>query len=458
MGSLSALLRLAALLCFCRVSLQGPGERRLYDDLMKQYNRLGRPVQNDSDVLTVQFGISLMQILDVDEKNQALTTNLWLSTEWEDSSLKWNPADYPGVKNLRFSYSMLWTPDIVLFNSGNNHRDAASHPDILVHSSGDCIVISPAILTTVCKMDMRWFPFDEQRCELRFGSWTYDGNALELKMKDTEIESYTPSGEWDLVELPGEKKVTFYQCCPDTPYQDITYTAVLRRRALFYGLNLLLPGVLISTLALMVFLLPADSGEKISLGLTVLLSLTVFMLLLADVTPATSHTTPLIAQYFATVLVIVGLSVMATVLVLHFHHHDPRGAKMPQWTRVFLLDWCAWLLQMKRPGEDKGPKGLSSVHSPPNDSVPGPHGHPDSDKGEKMELLTPSSVEPELGRILDEVRYIAARFREAVVKETVANEWKFAGAVIDRLCLLLFFLITIFCTVSILMVAPHFGK
>lgn len=40
----------------------------------------------------------------------------------------------------------------------------------------------------------------------------------------------------------------------------------MRRRTLYYGLNLLIPCVLISALALLVFLLPADSGEKISLG------------------------------------------------------------------------------------------------------------------------------------------------------------------------------------------------
>ncbi|KAL8202932.1 UNVERIFIED_CONTAM: Neuronal acetylcholine receptor subunit alpha-7 [Gekko kuhli] len=68
----------------------------------------------------------------------------------------------------------------------------------------------------------------------------------------------------------------------------------MRRRTLYYGLNLLIPCVLISGLALLVFLLPADSGEKISLGITVLLSLTVFMLLVAEIMPATSDSVPLI--------------------------------------------------------------------------------------------------------------------------------------------------------------------
>ena len=66
-------------------------------------------------------------------------------------------------------------------------------------------------------------------------------------------------------EVPGRRNEKFYDCCKE-PYPDVTFTVVMRRRTLYYGLNLLIPCVLISTLALLVFLLPADSGEKISLG------------------------------------------------------------------------------------------------------------------------------------------------------------------------------------------------
>lgn len=68
-----------------------------------------------------------------------------------------------------------------------------------------------------------------------------------------------------IVEVPGRRNERFYDCCKE-PYPDVTFTVVMRRRTLYYGLNLLIPCVLISTLALLVFLLPADSGEKISLG------------------------------------------------------------------------------------------------------------------------------------------------------------------------------------------------
>lgn len=69
----------------------------------------------------------------------------------------------------------------------------------------------------------------------------------------------TPSG------VPAKRNELYYECCKE-PYPDVTFTVTMRRRTLYYGLNLLIPCVLISGLALLVFLLPADSGEKISLG------------------------------------------------------------------------------------------------------------------------------------------------------------------------------------------------
>ncbi|KAJ8272147.1 hypothetical protein COCON_G00110060 [Conger conger] len=46
-------------------SLQGEYQRKLYNDLLKNYNRLERPVQNDSAPLLVELGLTLLQIIDV---------------------------------------------------------------------------------------------------------------------------------------------------------------------------------------------------------------------------------------------------------------------------------------------------------------------------------------------------------------------------------------------------------
>nr|XP_021152051.1 neuronal acetylcholine receptor subunit alpha-7 isoform X6 [Columba livia] len=308
-------------------------------------------------------------------------------------------------------------------------------------------------------------------------------------MLEADISNYISNGEWDLVGVPGKRNEKYYECCKE-PYPDVTYTITMRRRTLYYGLNLLIPCVLISGLALLVFLLPADSGEKISLGITVLLSLTVFMLLVAEIMPATSDSVPLIAQYFASIMVIVGLSVVVTVLVLQFHHHDPQAGKMPKWVRAILLNWCAWVLRMKKPGENikplsckyKYPKHHLSISSTETNVLPGhqsgncntiysyhamnnpccPQKNDLGSKSGKTTFPLPEDIEalmdtiPVIINILEEVRFIAKHFRKQDEDEDVCSEWKFAAAVIDRLCLVAFTLFAIICTFTILMSAPNF--
>lgn len=54
----------------------------------------------------------------------------------------------------------------------------------------------------------------------------------------------------------------FYTCC-DEPYLDITFNITMRRKTLFYTVNLIIPCMGISFLTILVFYLPSDSGEKV---------------------------------------------------------------------------------------------------------------------------------------------------------------------------------------------------
>ena len=49
--------------------LANPDSKRLYDDLLSNYNRLIRPVGNNSDRLTVKMGLRLSQLIDVVSTN-----------------------------------------------------------------------------------------------------------------------------------------------------------------------------------------------------------------------------------------------------------------------------------------------------------------------------------------------------------------------------------------------------
>jgi len=55
-------------------------EKRLIKELLANYEHVGvvgRPVFDTSDTINVSYGIGLIQILELDQKNQILTTNVW---------------------------------------------------------------------------------------------------------------------------------------------------------------------------------------------------------------------------------------------------------------------------------------------------------------------------------------------------------------------------------------------
>lgn len=115
-----------------------------------------------------------------------------------------------------------------------------------------------------------------------------------MGMDSGDLSDFVENVEWECRGMPATKNVIMYGCCSD-PYPDITYTVLLQRRSSFYIFNLLLPCFLISFLAPLGFYLPADSGEKVSLGVTVLLALTVFQLMVAESMPP-SESVPLIGK------------------------------------------------------------------------------------------------------------------------------------------------------------------
>lgn len=71
---------------------------------------------------------------------------------------------------------------------------------------------------------------------------------------------------------------------------------VMGKRVL-YVLNTIIPVVMLSLLNVLVFLLPASSGEKMALAVTVLLSFTVYLSIISEVMPKTSESISILGEY-----------------------------------------------------------------------------------------------------------------------------------------------------------------
>ncbi|XP_062545005.1 neuronal acetylcholine receptor subunit alpha-7 isoform X3 [Armigeres subalbatus] len=462
------------LLVICiRDSLQGPHEKNLLNKLLNTYNTLERPVANESESLEVKFGLTLQQIIDV---------------EWNDYSLRWNESEYGGVKDLRITPNKLWKPDVLMYNSADEGFDGTYHTNVVVKNNGSCLYVPPGIFKSTCKIDITWFPFDDQHCEMKFGSWTYDGNQLDLVLNSDEggdLSDFITNGEWYLIGMPGKKNTITYQCCPE-PYVDITFTIQIRRRTLYYFFNLIVPCVLISSMALLGFTLPPDSGEKLTLGVTILLSLTVFLNLVAETLPQVSDAIPLLGTYFNCIMFMVASSVVLTVVVLNYHHRTADIHEMPPWIKSVFLQWLPWILRMGRPGKkitrktillsnrmkelelkERSSKSLlANVLDIEDDFRHASAGITGSTTAiSSSGFSRPTTVEEhhamsgcshkDLHYILKELQFITNRMRKADEEAELISDWKFAAMVVDRFCLFVFTLFTIIATVTVLLSAPH---
>jgi len=171
------------------------------------------------------------------------------------------------------------------------------------------------------------------------------------------------SVEWDILEVPAKRNVKFYTCC-DEPYLDITFNITMRRKTLFYTVNLIIPCMGISFLTILVFYLPSDSGEKVSLSISILLSLTVFFLLLAEIIPPTSLVVPLLGKFVLFTMILDTFSICVTVVVLNVHFRTPQTHTMTPWVRRVFIHILPRLLNMKRPLYEKDRHRCETLKSP----------------------------------------------------------------------------------------------
>ncbi|RWS24734.1 Acetylcholine receptor subunit alpha-like 1 [Leptotrombidium deliense] len=329
---------------------------------MSDYNRVVRPVMNNSDKVTVKLGLKLTQIIDLNLKNQIMTINVWVDQSWYDYKLKWDPDEYKGVDRLHIPADQIWLPDVTLYNNADGNYEITIMTKAIVRSDGLVTWKPPAIYKSACEIDVEFFPFDQQTCILKFGTWSYDGLQIDLKHKNQDGDSpdiplgidlsqFQLSVEWDVMNVPAKRREKFYTCCPN-PYLDITFNITIRRKTLFYTVNLILPCVTISAMSMVVFYLPSDSGEKVSLSISLLVSLGVFFLVLADIIPPTSLTVPLLGRYILFTMVLVTLSIAATIAVLNVNFRSPCTHRMAPWVRKVFLQFLPKLFNMQRPAQE----------------------------------------------------------------------------------------------------------
>ncbi|XP_002741012.1 neuronal acetylcholine receptor subunit alpha-6-like [Saccoglossus kowalevskii] len=447
------------------------------------YNHFVRPVYNPTDTLPVKFGLSITQLLDVDEKNQIMTTSVWMKQEWRDYRLTWEPAQYSNLSAVSLPEYTLWFPDIVLYNNADGNYGSTMSTKTTtkarIYHDGTVFYAPPTIFKSPCKINIEFFPFDEQRCTLKFGSWAYSGQELLLSLMsdEAEKEDFWENSEWEVMSVPGRNYTMKYDCCNEI-YSNIKYVVIIRRRSAFYVVNLIIPCMIMSFLTLMVFYLPPDSGEKVSLSISILLALSVFQLLVADIMPPSSIAMPLIGRYLMFTEVLVMVSIIITVIVLNIHHrsgvmHD----KMPYWVRRLFLEIIPVILCMRsRPRKRKSGDGVcenknahemeSMLKNDCTNLIACDKNGLTASTNEADTPVTNTGVH-KCGRcqshavlceskntdakILEEIQIITSHIRNEGACNEIKDDWKLVAMVIDRILLWIFTIANIAGACSILL-------
>ncbi|CAD6187186.1 unnamed protein product [Caenorhabditis auriculariae] len=443
-------------------------EYRLLSDLRRNYDPYERPVANSSEPLVVSVKIYLQQILDVDEKNQVITLVAWVEYQWTDYKLKWDPSEYGGIKDIRFpgNANEIWKPDVLLYNSADENFDSTYPVNFVVSYTGHVLQVPPGILKLSCKIDITYFPFDDQMCHLKFGSWTYSGNFIDLRIngpdgqnvseQGIDIQYYVQNGEWNLLAVPARNETNVFD---DEPYPSLYFYLIIQRRTLYYGLNLIIPSLLISLMTV--------------LEITILLSVCFFLSMVADMTPPTSEAVPLIGAFFSCCMLVVSASVVFTVLVLNLHNRKPETHEMSPFvtSRMFVDlaslafdDAEAWdnSFQSKLDQENHA---NSHNYLLPNYTSVSPRYMYSKMEGES-EMEQPTGVIHEMNKYMQkaclelknisaQIKVMRRRMEEDERDEQAANDWKFAAMVVDRMCLFTFTLFIVFSTCGIMFSSPH---
>lgn len=393
---------------------------------------------------TVAIDLMVYAILNVDEKNQVLTTYVWYRQEWTDEFLTWDPEEFDNVKQISVPTANIWVPDILI----NEFVDVGKSPDIpyiYVGHTGLVRNYKPIQVVTACSLNIYNFPYDVQKCSLTFQSWLHTTKDINITLMRTPEEVmndksvFMNQGEWELLHV--RSKYNEFSIDNDDYYAEMKFHVVIRRRPLFYTVNLLLPSVFLMVMDIIGFYLPPDSGERVSFKITLLLGYSVFLIIVSDTLPATAIGTPLIGVYFVVCMALLVISLTESVLIVRLVHKQDLQSRVPQWVKHLVLEKATVLLCIRNKkfcsilsqGSDLPLYKENNMNTAVHCNQHSCEGSRDPRRNLGLGLSTLDSGSPVMDGILREITTIRQFMEKKDESKEIAKEWLQVGYVLDVL-------------------------
>lgn len=335
-------------------------EIKLRKYLNDSYDPSARPVHYDNETVNVSYELILRQLININEKDENIQLAVWSRMKWNDHNLRWEPKKYGNITKINFRSDDIWVPDITLYNYAQDAVDFGGNMDtmntrIVIAYTGDALWMAPVILKATCRIKVQDFPFDTQYCHFKFGSWTYDMARLNVSSYPMVTHFYYPSQEWILQHHETIRtEIKYTGACPDenctvtdTVYPDVTFHLQYKRKSLFYEVNLIFPMFLITALTTITFLLPTASEERITIAVTMLLSVIVFLHIVADMVPYSGDWVPRLKVLFFFCISMMFVIIVSLCVVNRLLHRGVTKKKMEGWMRKYVYKKLAFYVKAR---------------------------------------------------------------------------------------------------------------
>jgi cation transporter family protein len=439
--------------------------KTLRNYLFNGYDKYAIPSDTQGEPVEVLLTNKVRRLIKVNELDQTIELFWWLRKTWRDAQLKWDPAQFGGLDSIRIISDEIWIPDTTIYNSKFPFEESAkSFQDVSVlvtiSSDGTVLWLAPMTTTTTCILELASYPYDTQTCTVTFGSWSASGAVINFTLAENPnvLSEYQENNQWTMIDSSVLRTAVVYSCCP-YPYIDITYTFKMQRMKEYPTFNFIVPSILLAFLVVFVFVIPPESGERASFGITIMLSITLFQQIAASsITPSQ---VPLLSKFYFATLIISTLSLIFSSIILRIYYHSAKP--MPARVRWLLKSWFGQLILLRLcKTKEESSLEIGKQNLGLNVVAPADVNHEkkeDSEENEKQEQnlwkrgsqrtedqLNKKSVLPEI-KSSSKTTPFSVEVQKAHRQEEIRKEWVDLVLFMDRMSMILLLAVLFACII-----------
>ena len=298
----------------------------LLGTLLTNYSTVIRPGLDSKGPLVINLTFNLVVLTEINEVKGFMSTVGFLDVNWTDERIKWDPEVFSGISSLSVDSEQVWKPELVISNPADRVYHFTELSTTVTYSSdGVAHWRAGSVMKTVCFLQIPTYPFDVHTCYIDVISWGTQPSEIMLATHEHRVKRdlYSDGAEWEL-------KATTCGVNGSHQFSMVSFGLTFGRKPLFLIVNILIPIVFLSILNSVVFLLPHESGERVTFSITILLSFTVFLNVIGDNLPKTSSSLPFLCHYVIFVLLTSGFITLLVILCQRLYHIRGREP-VPRW-------------------------------------------------------------------------------------------------------------------------------